>query len=107
MDGLYEGFAVAGYDYGPLFRGVRAVWRGEDEVFAEVTLDDGVVLDGFAVHPALLDAALHPLVLLDPDGGQGVSRARLPFSWTGVTLHASSARTLRVRLRATGPDTVS
>ncbi|MFD8387602.1 polyketide synthase dehydratase domain-containing protein, partial [Streptomyces sp. NPDC059679] len=106
VDGLYEGFAVAGYDYGPLFRGVRAVWRGEDEVFAEVALDDGVVLDGFAVHPALLDAALHPLVLLDPDDGQGVSRARLPFSWTGVTLHASSARTLRVRLRATGPDTV-
>ncbi|MEE1743929.1 type I polyketide synthase, partial [Streptomyces sp. JV184] len=102
---LYEEFAAAGYDYGPLFQGVRAVWRADGEVFAEVELPRGGG-DGFAVHPALLDAALHSLVLIDPDA-DGVGEPRLPFSWTGVSVVSSGAAALRVRLALTGGDTVS
>ncbi|MYU17739.1 SDR family NAD(P)-dependent oxidoreductase, partial [Streptomyces sp. SID8361] len=56
--------------------------------------------DGFGIHPALLDAALHPALLLDTgsdedrDGGQ----VRLPFGWNGVSLWAAGASTVRVRL---------
>ncbi|MDG4794564.1 type I polyketide synthase [Micromonospora sp. WMMD1082] len=105
---LYERFAAVGLGYGPAFRGVRAVWRGEDEVYAEVALPAPTNADagGFGLHPALLDAALHPLALaLDADGDGG--RPWLPFVWSGVILHAAGATTLRVRLRPTGADRVA
>jgi acyl transferase domain-containing protein/NADPH:quinone reductase-like Zn-dependent oxidoreductase/acyl carrier protein len=103
---LHPRLAEAGFAYGPAFRGLAAVWRRDDEVFAEVSLpaDARSAAGDFGLHPALLDAALHAtsfVPLADADGG------RLPFSWAGVSLHACGARDLRVRLTATGPDSVS
>ena len=69
--------------------GTADVWRRGDEVFAEVTLDVDVDVDGFGIHPALLAAALD----LAPD--------RLPVAWHGVRLHAGNARTLRVSSTST------
>ncbi|TKK75908.1 SDR family NAD(P)-dependent oxidoreductase, partial [Herbidospora galbida] len=90
-DQLYADLADAGYAYGPDFHGVRAAWRQADLLHAELELpgDPG----GFALHPALLDAALHPLV------GRELARADglpVPFAWTGVELSTTKARTLRV-----------
>ncbi|MEU5047694.1 type I polyketide synthase [Streptomyces griseorubiginosus] len=108
VDGLYDGLATQGYDYGPTFRGVRALWRrSDDEVFAEVRLLDELGADAreFVLHPALLDAALHAVAgaeLLPVSDG-----IRLPFAWSGVRIHAAGASTLRVRLRRTGADAVS
>ncbi|WP_416975922.1 type I polyketide synthase, partial [Streptomyces sp. 4F14] len=98
VDDLYDGLAEAGYGYGPVFRGLRAVWQRDGEVFAEVRLpDEAAELAGeFGIHPALFDAALHAAAFL-PAGGEG----GLPFSWSGVSLHASGARSLRVELSAT------
>ncbi|MEV4316930.1 SDR family NAD(P)-dependent oxidoreductase [Actinocrispum sp. NPDC049592] len=98
VDDLYERLADRGYGYGPAFQGVQAMWRSGDTVYAEVTAP--VDTDGFGLHPALLDAALHPLIL-DSD------EVRVPFSWSGVQLHATGATTLRVRLTKTGDDVVS
>ncbi|MFD4636357.1 type I polyketide synthase [Lentzea sp. NPDC058436] len=97
LDDFYPRLADAGFDYGPQFQGLRAAWRRGDEVFAEVALPDAGT-DGFTIHPALLDAALHTLFLA-PGAEES---AALPFSWSGVSLHATGARTLRVRL--TGSD---
>ncbi|MFI9201286.1 type I polyketide synthase [Streptomyces sp. NPDC053048] len=105
-DGYYERLAELGFGYGPVFQGLRGLWRGgEGEVFAEVALPEGTEVAGFGVHPALLDAALHAVGLggLLPDTGQG----RIPFSWTGVSLHATGAAALRVRLTPAGGDAVS
>ncbi|WP_455431164.1 SDR family NAD(P)-dependent oxidoreductase [Streptomyces anandii] len=102
--GLYEGLAASGFAYGPVFQGLRAVWRRGEEAFAEVGLPEGAE-GAFGVHPALLDAVLHAIGLggLLADTGQG----RLPFAWSGVSLHAVGATTLRVRLsRAQGQDSV-
>ncbi|QDQ14879.1 type I polyketide synthase [Streptomyces spectabilis] len=95
---LYAGFAAAGLGYGPAFQGVRAAWRRGDEVFAEVALPEAESDEaaGYGLHPALLDAGLHGLALTAV-GAEGAG-ARLPFSWTGVSLYASGAATLRVRL---------
>ncbi|MEV0425899.1 SDR family NAD(P)-dependent oxidoreductase, partial [Micromonospora sp. NPDC050495] len=101
VDALYATFADAGVDYGPAFQGVRAAWRDGDTVHAEVVLPEQLSSRGYGIHPALLDAALHPLALLPL--GDGV---RLPFAWAGVTLHATGASTLRVRVSAAGTDTV-
>src|SRR5690606_580203 len=103
VDGLYGRLAEAGYGYGPMFQGLKAAWIRDDEVFAEIALPEGAGADRYGLHPALLDAALHAEALLGGEE-QGV---RLPFAWTGVTLHASGAATARVRLRRSGRDTVS
>ncbi|MET9403790.1 SDR family NAD(P)-dependent oxidoreductase, partial [Kitasatospora sp. NPDC002965] len=104
LDGLYDRFAEAGYGYGPAFRGLTAAWRRDDEVFAEIALDPRQHADatGCTAHPALLDAALQASALLTGQDGQ----ARLPFSWTGVSAHASGATSLRVRVSADGPEAV-
>src|ERR1035441_5221861 len=54
----------------------------------------------FGVHPALLDAALHASALAGvQDPGAEAGEVRLPFAWTGVSVHAAGASVLRVRLR--------
>ncbi|UOZ02750.1 type I polyketide synthase [Amycolatopsis sp. WQ 127309] len=107
LTGFYDGLAAAGFGYGPVFRGLRKVWTRGEEVFAEVALPgDGAGAGGFGLHPALLDAALHSTdfaASADPASG----RKLLPFSWTGVTLHASGASALRVRAVRTGADSLS
>ncbi|MGH8920657.1 MAG: polyketide synthase dehydratase domain-containing protein, partial [Actinomycetes bacterium] len=102
LDGLYPGLAESGLAYGPVFRGLTAAWRRGEEVFAEVALPDQVEdAPAFGLHPALLDAALHAITVLDgADGG-------LPFEWSGVSLHAGGAAALRVRLAPAGHGTVS
>ncbi|MFF1909903.1 SDR family NAD(P)-dependent oxidoreductase, partial [Kitasatospora sp. NPDC058218] len=94
---LYERLESASVQYGPAFRAVTSVWQDGDELFAELVLPEAVDRTGFGIHPALFDAALHPLALT-ADGAE----VRMPFAWTGVTLHASGAAALRVRLTPTG-----
>ncbi|MFE4644547.1 SDR family NAD(P)-dependent oxidoreductase, partial [Streptomyces sp. NPDC056730] len=107
VDGLYDGLAAAGFGYGPAFQGLRAAWRGEGAVYAEIELDEAQHLDAasFGVHPALLDAALHACTL----GGlvEDAGRPRLPFSWNGVRWHATGATAARVRLTPAGSDAVT
>ncbi|MGW1958623.1 acyltransferase domain-containing protein, partial [Streptomyces sp. NPDC001920] len=106
---VYERLTEFGLGYGTTFRGLRAAWRDGDALCAEVSLPEGTDTDGFSVHPALLDAALHTIALLDAgsDGGPLSGPIRLPFAWTGVTLHAVGASRLRVRLTPTGQDSVT
>ncbi|ALG09890.1 type I polyketide synthase [Kibdelosporangium phytohabitans] len=106
-DALYDDLAGVGFAYGPAFRGLRSAWRLGDEVFAEVTLPQTAHGDAtrFGLHPALLDAALHAVGLgqFVEDTGTGM----LPFSWSDVTLHATGATALRVRLTGVGRDAVA
>ncbi|WP_369355260.1 SDR family NAD(P)-dependent oxidoreductase [Streptomyces sp. cg2] len=103
VDTLYPDLAERGYEYGPVFQGVRAVWERGDEVFAEIALPDGQPT-GFGLHPALLDAALHALPLTGR--GYEADEVRLPFSFNGVRPLSPDARALRVRLRA-GAESVA
>ncbi|MEU3416920.1 polyketide synthase dehydratase domain-containing protein, partial [Streptomyces sp. NPDC006658] len=84
---VYDRLAGLGYGYGPVFQGLDAMWRAGGELYAEVRLP--AESDAFGVHPALLDAALHPLPSED---------LWVPFSWGGVRLHSVGASALRVRL---------
>ncbi|MBK3521146.1 type I polyketide synthase, partial [Streptomyces sp. MBT70] len=106
---LYDRLAEAGYDYGPTFQGLTGVRRHGEDLHAEVSFPaDPAQLTGYRVHPALLDAAIQPLTLLAglaaEDGGAGGNPARLPFSFSGVSVTGSAA-TVRVVLHPTGPDT--
>ncbi|MGX9225366.1 polyketide synthase dehydratase domain-containing protein [Streptomyces albus] len=97
VPGLYEELATRGYGYGPAFHGLRGVWRSDGDLFAEAVLPERYKDGRFGVHPALLDAALHPLALTHDAEG----KIRLPFVFGRTVLRGRGARALRVRLRVT------
>ena len=96
VDGCYERFAENGFDYGPVFQGLRAVWRRMARCTPRSRCRRVVGGAAFGLHPALLDAALHAAWFFDG------AEAGLPFSWESVSLHATGASAVRVRLRRDG-----
>ncbi|WP_224304678.1 type I polyketide synthase, partial [Streptomyces olivaceus] len=103
VTGLYERLHEQGLTYGAAFRGLTRVWRGTaGELFAEAELP-GADVAGFGIHPALLDAALHAWPACAEDEHIG----RLPFLWTGATLHATGAERLRATLAPTAEGAFS
>ncbi|MFE1916161.1 type I polyketide synthase, partial [Streptomyces anandii] len=99
VEALYEASAAAGPAHGAAFRTLEGAWVRDGAVFAEVRLAprqrEGT--DRFAVHPALLDAAL----VAAHRGGTGADRpapGSVPLAWREVALHAFGASALRVRI---------
>ncbi|MEU1288816.1 type I polyketide synthase [Kitasatospora sp. NPDC005856] len=107
LDGFYERLEQAGYGYGPVFRGLTRAWRLGGEVHAEVRLPRQAHADAdrFGLHPALMDAALHGMGLARREGA--AEGTGLPFAWSGVRLHGTGAKALRVTVSPTGPDSVA
>lgn len=101
IDDLHDHLADLGVHYGPSLRGIEGVWQRDGEMYVQVRLAEDEP-GGYDLHPALLDMALQPLGLgtVLPGGGR-------PFAWRDVALHASGASTLRVRIAATGEETVT
>lgn len=109
IDGLYDSFTDAGFVYGPAFRGLREVWRRGDDLFALAALP--VIADGsadgrYALHPALIDSALHAVVA----GGVievGADKWWTPISWSGVELTGDCGPSVKVRISPVGDSAVS
>ncbi|MFH8290410.1 type I polyketide synthase [Streptomyces sp. NPDC018059] len=109
VDGLYDTMSEGGFAYGPTFRGLTAAWRRGPEVFAEVRLPEGGEAGeagDFCLHPAVLDASLHGVSLLEGSGGSEPPRG-LPFAWEGVRLYATGAAAVRVSLAPAGTGGVT
>ncbi|MEU7046771.1 type I polyketide synthase, partial [Streptomyces varsoviensis] len=102
----YAELTRRGYDYGPAFRGLRAVRRGDGEVFADIVLDDAAGHGGpvFDLHPALLDAAIQAALV---GLFETADETLVPFAWSGVTVHTAAPPDLRARITRTGADSVS
>ena len=109
QDDFYERLAQQGYRYSGLFRSLRGIGTDParpDVAYAEVALPAGTDVTGYGIHPALLDAALHPLAsVLDRTGEADSASLRLPYALSGITLYATAATQLHVRLTRTGEDT--
>jgi acyl transferase domain-containing protein/NAD(P)-dependent dehydrogenase (short-subunit alcohol dehydrogenase family)/acyl carrier protein len=87
-EALYARATARGLEYGPAFRVVRALWRGEREVLAELRLDPAHVDPAYPLHPVLLDGAFQAvLALVDDD------RAALPVGVRDLRLHAPVTET--------------
>jgi acyl transferase domain-containing protein/NADPH:quinone reductase-like Zn-dependent oxidoreductase/acyl-coenzyme A synthetase/AMP-(fatty) acid ligase/NAD(P)-dependent dehydrogenase (short-subunit alcohol dehydrogenase family)/acyl carrier protein len=95
LEHFYADLAERGYSYGPAFQGLRRAWRLGEEIYTEVELGqaESEQVSGFALHPALLDVALHAS-FLRPDAQQ----LGLPFSWRDVVVSGGGGTALRVRL---------
>nr|QVV57686.1 hypothetical protein [Myxococcales bacterium] len=75
VDALERAQARHGLEIGPAFSGVREILREGPEVLAKVRLPEGVALtDAYAVHPALLDAALRSPAVALPEAEARVPR---------------------------------
>ncbi|RMI32138.1 SDR family NAD(P)-dependent oxidoreductase [Nocardia stercoris] len=97
----YAALEALGYRYGPAFRGVRSLWVRPGAAFAEIALPDSVrdQAGEFGMHPALLDSALHAILLggLIPAPSNG--SIAVPFSWEYVDLRSTGSNALRVHAR--------
>ncbi|MFF0457716.1 SDR family NAD(P)-dependent oxidoreductase [Nocardia africana] len=104
---VYQRVAGLGMAYGKSFRGMRALWRRGDEVFAEVSLDADASAQagGFGIHPALFDACLHPaldFVMDDLPAG----RVPLPVSFHELRLTRVGPGSVRARATMLGDNRI-
>jgi acyl transferase domain-containing protein/surfactin synthase thioesterase subunit len=59
IDRYYATLRALGLEYGPSFRRIESLWRGNGEVLTRVRLPDHLSAETANLHPALLDACLH------------------------------------------------
>ncbi|MFI2208046.1 SDR family NAD(P)-dependent oxidoreductase, partial [Streptomyces sp. NPDC020192] len=106
LEDFYRRSADNGFGYGPVFQGLTRAWRHNGQIYAEAALpdDQSAAATAFGIHPALLDAALHPNTFAD---FEPTELGRLPFTFNDVTLHATGAKAVRIRMARTGPDSVT
>ncbi|MFF8900938.1 type I polyketide synthase [Streptomyces lydicus] len=93
---MYEDLGLQGYEYGPVFQGLRAAWRRDGEQFSEAVLPEPEAANAGAyhLHPALFDASLHGLIA-DATGSAG--QRMQPLRWRGVSLFGTGGQaSLRV-----------
>ncbi len=109
VEAIYDRLAEVGFAYGPSFTGIRAAWRRETELFAEIALDreDAAEASHYGIHPALFDAALQGGAVMMRDGGEGTERGLMLFGWSGVRRYQTGVSALRVCLSASGETTGS
>ncbi|WP_143070964.1 type I polyketide synthase, partial [Streptomyces malaysiense] len=102
---LYGQAADRGHHYGNVFQGLRAIWRQGEAFYAEAALPEGTVTDGFVMHPALLDAALHALHSpTSVSRGDDAGGLRMPLAWRGVTLYEAEGPVTTLRVHLTPAD---
>jgi acyl transferase domain-containing protein/NADPH:quinone reductase-like Zn-dependent oxidoreductase/acyl carrier protein len=84
---LYASYAAIGIKLGPLFRGVRHVQAGNDEVLAEIAAPGAVEAQrDYLVHPALLDACFQVVLAMLPRDEGDAATLLLPRGYDSLTL---------------------
>ncbi|MFI1060254.1 SDR family NAD(P)-dependent oxidoreductase, partial [Streptomyces olivaceus] len=102
----YAELTRRGYAYGPAFRGLHTVRRGDGVVFADIATGEAADHGGpgFDLHPALLDAAVQAALV---GLFETADKTLVPFAWSGVTVHTAAPPALRARITRTGADSVA
>jgi len=110
LEAYYSAYARCGLDYGPDFRAIARLWRGDGEALGELRLSEELSLDGqaYQLHPVLLDAGFQLLgAALD---AASVTQVYLPVGFERMQVWSRASGTLwgHVKRRDTGvADTLS
>ncbi|MEU1208914.1 type I polyketide synthase [Nocardia sp. NPDC005825] len=99
VDGCYRALRDRGYDYGSAFQNLTAAWSRDATLYVEVQLPPRQHIEGFAVHPALIDSILHALLLSGSE-----QSTLLPYSIGSARILSRSADHLRATISPVGPD---
>ena len=97
-DAAYAELRALGLDYGPRMRALRAVSTAEDVAVGTLAPPEGSALPGAVMHPALLDGALHALVLLLTRRYGAAAAGFLPLALEELVVHAPVVAACRVRV---------
>ncbi|MEZ3179520.1 SDR family NAD(P)-dependent oxidoreductase [Streptomyces pimonensis] len=96
----YDILRARGLDYGPRMRALTEVRLGDAEALGTLDLPDGAALDGAVLNPALLDGALHALVVLLARAYGERADGFLPLALGELTVHAPVTGPCRVHVTA-------
>lgn len=102
----YAQLRADGHEYGPAFRGVEGLWRGDWEALGAVRLPDAIRNDAGAyhLHPALLDAAMQVLASAVPPALAGANGdTYLPVSLGRCRVYAGGVDAGWSHVRLTPP----
>lgn len=69
-ESFYQGRRSQHIDFGPSFQGVEQLWKGDRAALGRIRVPETVwqQIDDYTLHPAVLDAALHILGAILPEG---------------------------------------
>lgn len=83
---LYAAFEAMGIHYGPWFRRIVALYKGQDQVLAELAPAGGSDPDqgAYALHPGLLDSALQAAIGLVADLDALPDEPSVPFALDSI-----------------------
>ncbi|WP_435297347.1 SDR family NAD(P)-dependent oxidoreductase [Streptomyces sp. YPW6] len=101
-DEVYGNAAAAGLRYGPLFRGLTALHRGDGEALAELARPAADAPE-WAVEAAMTDSALHAVQGVLPEGEP---RTALPASVARVTVDGPAQEARHAYARLVSIDSV-
>ena len=113
---LYETLKEHGINYGPLFRGMQQLWKGERQALGRLQMPARLVREkGYLLHPAFLDAALQVMgaAFVAPEDSSdqvflpvGIQSVRVyapvstsVWSWARIHEAPASAQTMQVDVR--------
>ncbi len=83
---VYETYRAIGFDYGPQFSGISAIYLGKNLVLAKLSLPRSILDDSspYTLHPGVMDSALQCSSLLVGTHG---NRLMLPFAIDEVEIY--------------------
>lgn len=95
----YQLFRERGLEYGPTFRGIDQMWRGDGECLARIEIPESIRGATWArpLHPATVDACLHVVVGAiagAENTNSGGPNVYLPVEISEVRVHRWSGETL-------------
>ncbi len=96
---FYSKIEKIGISYGISFQCLKEIYSKQGVIYSRVELgkEQEKEAEKYAVHPALLDAALQSIFFFSELKNQ--QNTKLPFQINGATLYAKGAKELYVRLR--------
>ncbi|UII31930.1 SDR family NAD(P)-dependent oxidoreductase [Fulvivirga ulvae] len=85
---IYSAFTQMELYYGPAHQGIEAIYKGEGQVMADLTLPAAVEneQEGYILHPSLMDSALQASIGLFQGLDQVPSQPMLPFALESLSI---------------------